>query len=481
MTEEPPSTEASINRRAVLDFDTAAGATGLLGTLASGDAAQAASRPKPDGQGKPPAIVIIGAGAAGAVAAYRLRQLMGPSASITIIESSPRIGGRARHVNFAGSKVEVGASILHTAGRRLLDLADTLGVAVQPVGGGPGGLGVWTGDGFSFKAAPGAVDAELLAQYGPESVLGMVSVAQAVTAAWSKVYPLQDAETLFEDPGALLRAIGLEQLVSVTLADHLAAAGVKLPLLDGFVTGALRNIYNQTPDINGLAGSIALVGVGLAGGELLAVRDGNSELYAKLIAAADARLLLGTRVNRVHATARRTVVSTSPGVDFPADAVVVAAAPELARIRFDPEVKLGHRAFQEVHVTLVAGRVSPRFFATTPVPGTILTEDRPGLTFKSLGYVAESPQFRTPIWKFFSPACLDRPDIAPIFRSVHKVWRTSWEAYPVLVPQTALPPFERAPGIFTVSSMESAVSTMEHEAVAAWNVAGLVHRRLTES
>jgi hypothetical protein len=43
-----------------------------------------------------------------------------------------------------------------------------------------------------------------------------------------------------------------------------------------------------------------------------------------------------------------------------------------------------------------------------------------------------------------------------------------------------LPPFERAPGIFTISSMETAVSTMEHEAVAAWNVAGLVHRRLTE-
>jgi monoamine oxidase len=136
-------------------------------------------------QGKPPTIVIIGAGAAGAVAAYRLRQLMGPSASITVLEGSSRIGGRARHVSFAGSNVEVGASILHTAGRRLLDLAGALDVALEPAGGGPGGLGVWTGEGFSLLAAPGALESELLARYGQESVLGMVSVAQDVAAARS--------------------------------------------------------------------------------------------------------------------------------------------------------------------------------------------------------------------------------------------------------------------------------------------------------
>lgn len=442
---------------------------------------EAASRHEPNGQGGPPAIVIVGAGAAGAVAAYRLRQLMGPGASITILEGSPRIGGRARHVNFGGSTVEVGASILHSAGRRLLDLADTLGVALEPAGGGgPGGLGVWTGDGFSFQAAPGAVEAELLARYGPESVLGMVSAARDVAAAWSEIYALQDKETLFDDPGALLRAIGLERLVPVSLADQLTAAGVGRPLIDGFVTGALRNIYNQTPDINGLAGSIALVGAGLAGGELLAVRDGNSELYAKLIAAADARLLRGNLVTGVHQAAHRTVVSTSHGGEFPADAVVVAAAPELARVRFDPAVHLDRRAFQEVHVTLVAGEVSAGYFASATVPGAILTENRAGLAFKSLGYVTESPRFRAPIWKFFSAARLDRSDIAPIFSSIHRTWRTSWEAYPVLVPRTSLPPFERAPGIFIIGSMESAVSTMEHEAVAAWNVAGLVHRRLAE-
>jgi len=60
MTEEPPITEACTNRRAVLGLGAAVGAA-LLGTPASGDAAQAASRHKP------PAIVIIGAGVAGAV------------------------------------------------------------------------------------------------------------------------------------------------------------------------------------------------------------------------------------------------------------------------------------------------------------------------------------------------------------------------------------------------------------------------------
>ncbi|MGH3470258.1 MAG: FAD-dependent oxidoreductase, partial [Thermocrispum sp.] len=39
-------------------------------------------------------VVVIGGGISGLTAAYRLRTLLGPAASITVLESTPRLGGK---------------------------------------------------------------------------------------------------------------------------------------------------------------------------------------------------------------------------------------------------------------------------------------------------------------------------------------------------------------------------------------------------
>jgi oxygen-dependent protoporphyrinogen oxidase len=54
-------------------------------------------------------VAVVGGGISGLTAAYRLRRLLGPGASITLIEQSDRLGGKLRTVSLAGVPYDVGA------------------------------------------------------------------------------------------------------------------------------------------------------------------------------------------------------------------------------------------------------------------------------------------------------------------------------------------------------------------------------------
>jgi protoporphyrinogen/coproporphyrinogen III oxidase len=54
-------------------------------------------------------VVIIGGGVSGLVAAYRLRQLLGPRARLTVLEQSDRLGGKLRTLDLDGEPTDVGA------------------------------------------------------------------------------------------------------------------------------------------------------------------------------------------------------------------------------------------------------------------------------------------------------------------------------------------------------------------------------------
>lgn len=56
-----------------------------------------------------PRVAVVGAGVAGLAAAHRLRTLLGPEASITLLEQRDRIGGVLRTVDLAGRPYDVGA------------------------------------------------------------------------------------------------------------------------------------------------------------------------------------------------------------------------------------------------------------------------------------------------------------------------------------------------------------------------------------
>src|SRR6185503_6371561 len=73
-------------------------------------------------------VTVVGGGISGLVAAYRLRQLLGPAARITLIEQTDRLGGKLRTVVLAGIRYDVGAEAFLNRRPEAVALATELGL-----------------------------------------------------------------------------------------------------------------------------------------------------------------------------------------------------------------------------------------------------------------------------------------------------------------------------------------------------------------
>jgi prenylcysteine oxidase/farnesylcysteine lyase len=166
------------------------------------------------------------------------------------------------------------------------------------------------------------------------------------------------------------------------------------------------------------------------------------------------------------------------------DAVVVAAPLELADLKVAGARRLyrpSARQYQEVHVTLVAGRPSPAYFGLGPqqrMPTQVFASNSTKTPFCSMGVTGTSEL--GPLWKVFTAARpLSDETLKRMFSEVNAVTRFVWKgAYPVLTPETEGTPFLLAPGLYYANGFESAASTVELAAVAGYNVAGLALNQL---
>ncbi|HEY6333679.1 MAG TPA: FAD-dependent oxidoreductase, partial [Blastocatellia bacterium] len=251
-----------------------------------------------------------------------------------------------------------------------------------------------------------------------------------------------------------------------------------------FVDGISRNNYGQGSSLHAFANVVSLAGAGFAGGSLFSIEGGNSGLAERLLQQAGVDLRLNTRVRKirgVEAGGRQYLVVADDGTDWSFDAVVIAAPLEVAEIEIEvPGIEgrlIADRPFQVTHATFVAGELNRAFFgahAGATLPGTILTVEDPKIWFSSVGRVGFSPAVTVPVYKVFSRETLSDQQLDRMFRSRYEVERIVWRAYPSLSAAAVWPAFELAPGLYYPNAMESAVSTIETEAVAARNVAGLL-------
>jgi prenylcysteine oxidase/farnesylcysteine lyase len=428
-------------------------------------------------------VAVVGSGAAGTLAAWRLRTLL-PAADLHVFEKEPEAGGRAHHTQFAGERIELGGTLIHTDNRRLIELAHVLGVKLAPrqvaILDGAEKLGVWDGRQFIVTAPESGLGlpVALVRKFGPLPLLKLQDLARKAKAAWNSTYALQDSGQVFETPQALIQAAGLDRYLSASLADLAAQSHISKKLVDEFVTPVLRDMYNQTAGIVALAGLVGLAGAGLAGGSLTSVADGNATLLQKALAQIAAVVHLSAPVEGL-AVADGGVELAAGGETRRFDAVIVAAPLELAGFQVaGAEIPSLGRSYQDVHVTLVAGRVNPDFFGSPGVPVDVLTTDQEVAGFKALAQYGWSRSLGLPIWKFFSATPLADDFLARVFREVGDVHRHLWQAYPVLTPAPDFRPFRLAPGLYQVNDFESAVSTLETEATIGWSVADLVARDL---
>src|SRR5271166_612288 len=94
-------------------------------------------------------VVIVGAGIAGLAAAYFLRDL---GVAVTVLEGSPRIGGKLTASDVAGITVDAGAEALLARRPEGVGLIGALGLSDQLVYPGTTAATIWTRG--SFRPLP---------------------------------------------------------------------------------------------------------------------------------------------------------------------------------------------------------------------------------------------------------------------------------------------------------------------------------------
>ncbi|MEA5118645.1 MAG: FAD-dependent oxidoreductase [Propionicimonas sp.] len=442
-----------------------------------------------------PAVAIVGAGAAGTATAWRLRELLGGEIALTVFERGPHVGGRAWDVPFAGTRVEVGASLVHSADRyahTLIDFAGARAVPLAQITGEPNDGALWTTGGLAARRRGRSTAASRgIARYaGPAAALRLTGSVKEFAERWARIYPLQAAGSGYDTVDDLLQALDLRPETLVSLWAHLRAHGVAERAIDEIAAAAVGARYGQGVEVNAVAGEFVLAAAGLAGGQQVAIEGGSWTLLDRTLRKLKTEIRLKTAVTgvegRMLAGSPSYRLSTTTGEVGDFDAVVIAAPLALAglRLRADglPLTFPLHR-YQEMHTTLVAGELSSGYFGSPPhrrLPGRILATPSAGAPFSSVVLAGRSPTRQVPIYRITSNARpAGRELVGQLFSRVDDVYHFAWPAAaPVLTPGTAHLPFELRPGLFYACAGETVASAVEVEAVGGVNTALLVARQL---
>ncbi|WP_278312948.1 protoporphyrinogen oxidase [Lolliginicoccus levis] len=275
-----------------------------------------------------PRALVLGAGISGLLAAYRLRQQLGPAAAIVVADPDPASGGKLRTGSLGehGGPVELGAEAFVRRRPEVTRLADELGIADQLVH--PSGLrpAIWAG----HELHPMPTGTYMGIPLGPEALEGLVD---AVTLARIADEPGQPLDWT---PG---QDMSLGGLLAERFGPQVAQRSVD-PLMAGVYGGGTEHIGVRaaTPELaaaldNGAtsvtAAARSALRPGPAGPVFATFRDGYRILVEALEQAA--------RAERSRESLEQPLRSDGPGWDAGplghADIVVIATpAPAAARL-----------------------------------------------------------------------------------------------------------------------------------------------------
>ncbi|TQV96892.1 hypothetical protein V2A60_000467 [Cordyceps javanica] len=254
-------------------------------------------------------VAIIGAGAAGASAAYHLSQYARDehlSINITIFEKTPRVGGRTLTVHAYDDPtsgelpVELGASIFVTANRILHDAAVGFNLTLSdPMPSSKGDLTIiWDGEAIVLESTEGGSSwwwdaARLWWRYGM-SPYRAVSLVKTVVDTFLKLYD----PPFFPFRSLTQRAyeLGLERVTGVTGEQFLADAKINEDFCRHVLQPATRvNYASNLAHIHGLETMVSFATDGA-----VAVRGGNWQIFDKMIEASGAQLHRNATVQAIN-------------------------------------------------------------------------------------------------------------------------------------------------------------------------------------
>jgi oxygen-dependent protoporphyrinogen oxidase len=278
---------------------------------------------------------VVGGGITGLTAAYRLRAALGPAATITVLETMDRLGGKLRTVELAGMPYDVGAEAFLVRRPELAALAAELGMAADLVHPTPAVAGIRAGG--ATRSIPAG------------TVLGVPVSPAAVSGVLSDDGVRRVAREADLPP---LRLAGVDVSVGELLTERLGAeVSDRLvdPLLGGVYAGRAGNLGLRATmpalaaKLDAGAGSVLAAAASLApppspsGGRAPVfgtMTGGLGTLTARLAEAADAEVRSGLPVRALLRLADgwRLELGSAPRPEFlTVDAVLLAVPAPSAR------------------------------------------------------------------------------------------------------------------------------------------------------
>lgn len=323
-----------------------------------------------------PRVAVVGGGVTGLTAAYRLRESLGPSAEIVLVDGAHRLGGKVHTAELAGCPFDVGAEAFLVRRPEVLRLADALGISNDVVH--PGGASATVRAGGRTRPLPAGTVMGVPASV--ESVRDVLSAAGLAAA--------QAEATL-----APLRLGGADVPVGKLLRERVGDE-----VVDRLVEPLLGGVYAGSADVLGLRATIPALAAALdagaesvtaaataalptGGGQARAVfgafRGGYRLLVDRLAARAGADVRLGLPVRSLRPTALgwRLEIGSAPNPQpLDADAVVLAVPAPSARRLLSGAVAVAAERFATIDVAsmVVVGLALPPGTETPAASGVLI-------------------------------------------------------------------------------------------------------------
>lgn len=462
-----------------------------------------------------------GAGAGGASAAYHLSKFAAEAdipVNITVFERNEYIGGRSTTVNAYNDPnipVELGASIFVKVNHILNDAVKEFNLSTSdfiPDAEVPGpALGIWNGELFivTMNSESSWWDtAKLLWKYGTAPIKTM-RLMRTVVGKFLEMY--KEPVFPFE---SLTQAAQDVQLLAVTAAtgeQYLEENGISGNFGHDVVQASTRVNYAQ--NLNYIHGLEAMVC--MAAEDASSVRGGNWQIFDRMIKAANATIMLETKVTAIEKTdsAGRyslklgdTDATSHPNLHSEVyDDVILAAPLQFSGIDIESvDAAVDEIPYVELHVTLFTSPhlLSPGFFNVPPgkfAPRVILTTlpeqetpqkgadgvGSPGFFSISLLHPVTNPasEGQEYLYKIFSPLKPSETFLAQLLglgeceisdRDITWIYHKVWNSYPYEYPRVTFENILLDAGLWYTSGMDSFISTMETNALMGKNVARLM-------
>ncbi|KAF4702845.1 Prenylcysteine oxidase-like [Perkinsus olseni] len=480
-------------------------------------------------KGPPCSVAIIGAGMAGASAAYFCSRLFDSETSVKIdvFESSDHVGGRARSVDCGGRKYEAGASIVHKENKYFVGFCERFGLERRKAAMASAGI-VFRGStslrSFRLRGNKILDTLALIRRYGLFNLMKLKRAVAKCIEKFTTIYDRQRRGVSYNSPLEMLESLGtaadnLANMLNLSVDDYfIGECGINNRLVKELVNAGTRCNYRQPGScLNAFCGTVSMAGTDSEA--LFSVVGGNEQVPRKCLENSRATVYSGARVSKVEVLQKaaphrsiRVHYNSTEVRDY--HAVIIACPLESSSIE-----TTGSRTARKTVGLLEAeghsmcrtvchyaeGKIRPDIANSVPkaanIAAVLTYEPDPNLPWTSIG--CQVPVDATQeevreiearllrgdevVFKIFAErplsdseidVLIERPSEPGVAKAAIHDWQSG--AYPEYHVGEKLLLFDLGCGVIATSPMERAASALETACISGRNAALLVRKFLLE-